>query len=392
MRILHVLPTYLPAVRYGGPVFAVHALCRALATRGHDVSVVTTTIDGGESVPGRSVCLDGVNVEYFESPFLRRLAYAPQMSAALKKYARSVDLFHLHTVFLWPTWAAARAAGAAGLPYVLSPRGMLVGDLIATRNRLIKSAWIRFFERGNVENADVVHVTSDVELRELLRLGWSLPEVATVANGVDAPEAVDMASVSRDVRALIDARPAVLFLGRLSWKKGLDRLMDAMAIVPGDAQLAIAGPDDEALAPVLTARAAALGIAGRVRILPRVVTGADREFLYRSARVFVLPSLSENFGNTVLEAMLRARPVIVTPEVGAAEIVREAGGGLVVAGEPAPLAAAIGRMVSDPATADAMGRAGEQHVRESHGWPMAAARMEALYAGVLAHRAGRVRQ
>src|SRR5260370_167350 len=42
MRILHVVPTYLPATRYGGPIYAVHGLCRALAARGHDVTVFTT--------------------------------------------------------------------------------------------------------------------------------------------------------------------------------------------------------------------------------------------------------------------------------------------------------------------------------------------------------------
>ena len=49
LRFLHVVPTYLPAVRYGGPIRSVHALCRALAADGHDVHVFTTNVDG----PGR---------------------------------------------------------------------------------------------------------------------------------------------------------------------------------------------------------------------------------------------------------------------------------------------------------------------------------------------------
>jgi hypothetical protein len=46
MRILHVVPTYLPAVRYSGPIFAVHGLCRALARWGHYIEVFTTNVDG----------------------------------------------------------------------------------------------------------------------------------------------------------------------------------------------------------------------------------------------------------------------------------------------------------------------------------------------------------
>jgi hypothetical protein len=72
MRILHVVPSYLPAVRYGGPIFAVHGLCRALAKRGHEVQVFTTNIDGPGISPtpiGTPVDLDGIkNPIFFLSP------------------------------------------------------------------------------------------------------------------------------------------------------------------------------------------------------------------------------------------------------------------------------------------------------------------------------------
>src|SRR5512137_1024098 len=129
MRLLHVVPTYLPAVRYGGPIHSVHGLCAALAARGHDVQVFTTNVDGpgNSAVPlGRPVDVDGVKVWYFPSRRLRRLYWSPAMGRMLKQEVGSFDLVHLHSVFLWPTWAAARAARGSSVPYVLSPRGMLV--------------------------------------------------------------------------------------------------------------------------------------------------------------------------------------------------------------------------------------------------------------------------
>ena len=113
MRILHVVPTYLPAVRYGGPIFAVHALCRALAARGHAVEVFTTSIDGpgNARVPhDQPVMLDGVKIRYFASPALRRLSWAPTLAHALRSEIDGADVAHLHSIFLWPTWAAARLA------------------------------------------------------------------------------------------------------------------------------------------------------------------------------------------------------------------------------------------------------------------------------------------
>jgi len=76
LKILHVGRSYRPAIRYGGPVRAVHGLCRALAARGHAVTVFTTAMDGPRdaAVPlGRPVEQDGVEVWYFAARHLRRL-------------------------------------------------------------------------------------------------------------------------------------------------------------------------------------------------------------------------------------------------------------------------------------------------------------------------------
>src|SRR5947209_7263647 len=124
MRILHVVPTYLPAVRYGGPIFAVHGLCRALVARGHEVDVVTTNINGLENIGVPTevpIRLDDVRVRYFSSKFLRRLSWAPSLSHALRQEVAGFDVVHLHSIFLWPTWAAARSARNANVPYLISP-------------------------------------------------------------------------------------------------------------------------------------------------------------------------------------------------------------------------------------------------------------------------------
>src|SRR5262249_49682611 len=119
MRLIHVVPTYLPATRYGGPIFAVHGLCRALAARGHVVEVFTTSIDGPRNsvVPDKDpVMLDGVTVRYFRSRILRRIAWAPSLSPALRRSIRDADILHLHSVFLWPTAVAGRLSRTWGVP------------------------------------------------------------------------------------------------------------------------------------------------------------------------------------------------------------------------------------------------------------------------------------
>src|SRR6516165_3418775 len=386
MRILHVTPTYLPAVRHGGPIFAVHGLCRALAARGHELQVFTTNRDGPGITPtpiATPVDLDGVQIRYFAIPLLRRLYWAPALGRALNHEIGKLDIVHVHTVFLWPIWAAARAARRAGVPYVLSPRGCLVKDLIARGSRLANSAWIHLIERSNVEQAAALHLTSELERTELECFDWQLPRLSVIPNAIDEPISAD-GNIASDIEAIASEQPLVLFLGRLSWKKGLDRLLRAFAHTQS-AILAVVGPDEN-LAPKLVKLAAELRIADRVRILPRTVIGSEKERLFAAARLFVLPSYSENFGNTVLEAMRRGVPVIVTPEVGAAEIVRKSEAGLVVSRDPEPLGSAIGRLTADLNLARSMGEAG-RHTAARFSWDHVAALMEHLYAS-LTHRVG----
>jgi glycosyltransferase involved in cell wall biosynthesis len=378
MKILHVVPTYVPAWRHGGPILAVHGLCKALAARGHAVTVFTTDVhgDGRLEVPLETpVNVEGVEVWYFPVRSLRRLYYAPALGAAARAGVSHFDAAHLHSVFLWPTTAAARAAERAGVPYVLSPRGMLVPDLIRAHGRWRKLAWMLLAERRTIERAALLHATSDLEAEEAARLDLPLPPVAVVPNGIEAqPWDGDPGALSPAVRDLLAGPPFLLFLGRISWKKGLDRLIPALARVPG-AVLALAGNDEEGLRPSLEALAREAGVADRTVFLG-AVHGADKAALLHRAAVLVLPSRSENFGNVILESWAAGRPVAVTPEVGLAATVRETGAGIVADGD---LGEAVRDLLADPARLDALGRRGAEAVRERFGWAAVAARMEEVY-------------
>jgi glycosyltransferase involved in cell wall biosynthesis len=377
MRILHVVPTYLPAWRHGGPILAVHGLCKALAARGHEVTVFTTNVhgDGTLDVPlERPVAMDGITVRYFPVRPPRRLYFAPRLGRAARAGMGTFDVVHLHSVFLWPTMAAARAAERAGVPYVLSPRGMLVPDLMRTRGRWRKLAWMLAAERRTIERAAALHATSGLEAEEAARLNLPLPPAAVVPNGIDPePWNGDAKGLSPSVRSVIEGPPFFLFLGRISWKKGLDRLIPAMKAVPG-AVLAVAGNDEEGLRPGLEKLAGG----GNVIFLGPV-HGSDKAALLHRAAALVLPSRSENFGNVVLEAWAAGRPVVVTPEVGLAETVRETGAGI-VAGD---LGEALREILADPAQREEMGRRGAEAVRERFGWGEVARRMEGVYHRVM---------
>ena len=329
----------------------------------------------------RPVDLEGVKVTYFPSRLLRRLYWSPPMAGALSRAVADFDAIHLHAVYLWPIWAAARAARAHRVPYVISPRGMLVPELMRRKSRWAKAAWIALIERANLERAAAIHATSAVEAGHIAGFGWRLPPIVTIPHGVDDPPAPSGVALSPDVAAAIGGSAPVLALGRISWEKGLERLIAALPLAP-EARLVVAGDDADGHAAFLANEAQRFGVAGRVSILARHVAGADKEALFAAARVFAMTSLSENFGLAAFEAMRRGVPVLTTADVGMSEIVRTARAGLVVDTAPAAIAEGLNTLLADVDRSRAMGESGRALVIEQYGWSTIACRMEELYRSV----------
>ena len=363
MRILQVVPTYLPARRYGGPIVAVHGLSKALAARGHEVDVFTTNVDGPGTldVPiSTPVDLDGVNVRYFVSEH-PRLYWSKGMRAALAESIHSYDVVHVHSVYLWPGVAAAKAARAAKVPYVISPRGMLVPELIARKNRLLKTLWLRLVERRGLEHASAIHFTSKREWEDAARTGVPLPSPFVVPNGIELTPRPD---VPREDDTLV-------FLGRITWKKGLERTIEG---VPPGARLIVAGNDEENLTPSLRELAVQAGTSDRVEFVGPVY-GEAKDRLLARASLFVLLSQSENFGNAVLEALAMETPAVLSAEVGVAEDVVAADAGVIGLEEGSAL-------LRDRERRAAMGRNGRTLVESRFTWPRIAEEMERRYSAL----------
>lgn len=165
--------------------------------------------------------------------------------------------------------------------------------------------------------------------------------------------------------------PVRLFsCGRLNPCKGHDDAVRALGLLRSqgiDARLTIAGQDDThgcSYRSMLNGLIAELGLDGCVHLLGAVAEDAVREELERS-HAFVLASLHEPLGVAIMEAMAMGLPVVVTREGGVPELVQhEADGLLVDARSPEQIAAALGRLLREPALARKLGEAGRQTVAE----------------------------
>lgn len=380
MRILIFAPNYLPATRYGGPVRSTHGLACALVRLGHEVTVLTTNVDGPGllDVPlDRPVSFDGVQVHYCPIHWPRRLYFSPAMARLAESLLPSMDVVHINGMFLWPGPHLARLARRLGKPVVISPRGMLMPEMVAGKSRLIKSLWIALQERACLKAAAAIHVTSAGEAEGLRQMRLDLAPVVVVPNGVEGPEVWPGAE---EIDAAWDGVPPgqrIAFLARLDWTKGTDLAIEAVRLLPA-AVLRIAGHDQIGLRQKLEPRLFRddRSLAGEF-IGP--LDGARKWAFLAGADVLLAPSLRESFGMAVAEAMVVGTPAIVTPGVGASEIVSRVDPGLVSERSAAALGAALADILNDSARRSRAASRARQIMSEEYGWSGIAARMAEVY-------------
>lgn len=386
MNILHVIATLAP--RDGGPSKACVEMARAVARRGHAVTIFTTDKDGPGrlDVPtDRPVERDGVTLHYFPVAAPRFWARSPAMAEALAATIPDVDVVHMHSLYLYHDMMVGRICRQSGVPYILRPHGSL-DPFLWRRHRLRKMAMELAFQNRVTRGAARLHYTTEDERTLAAPYTFGVPGFVA-PNGLDLAEFADLppSGSFRDRHPEIADRPLALFLGRLNFKKGLDILCDAFAMVVRDlpeARLVIAGPDD-GMAKSVKDWLAARGIADRA-LFTGMLTGTDKYAVLRDADLFVLPSYTENFGIAVIEALACGVPVAISDRVGVWREIATSGAGWVTPVDAAAFAVAMGEALADRAAARVRGERGRALVARDFSWPNIAVELERNYAEIAA--------
>jgi glycosyltransferase involved in cell wall biosynthesis len=208
-----------------------------------------------------------------------------------------------------------------------------------------------------------------------------------VPNGLDLSAFVparDRATVRRSL-GLSPGDRVVGVVGRLAPFKGHEFLLQAFARLRAeDARIRLLVVGDGPRRAALERQAIELGIADAVQFTGHREDVAD---LLPTMEVFVLPSVAEDFGRVLLEAMALERPVVATEAGGVPEIIeRQVCGLLVPPADPQALADAVRTLLADPALGRAMGRAGRQRVESAFSLQRHAELVQAVYQDVHAER------
>jgi len=244
--------------------------------------------------------------------------YGPNLATEVMRYAEVAgriaraerfDVIHAHD---WLTYLAGlEARRASGRPLAVH-----VHATEFDRSGGGSNPFVHDIERLGLTLADrviaVSHYTKDLVVKQ-----YGIPQrrLRVVHNAIDPKEAVGDWSVE-------EQEPLVLFAGRITWQKGPEYFVDAAARVVREipyVKFAVAGSGDRMRSMI--ERVAAHGI-GRNVLFTGFLPPSELDRLYARADVYVMPSVSEPFGLTALEALQHGTPVIVSRTAGVSEVVR----------------------------------------------------------------------
>ncbi len=375
MKILHVIETMSP--RYGGPVGVLKSLAKAQANIGHEVAVVTTNTDypsGTMAVPlNRPIIEDGVATTYFGVQ-MRSLNLSTGMMQALPGIIAAHDLVHVHGLYRFPPTYAATVARRQGKPYIIRPFNGLDPFVHArsSKNLWLKRAYEYLFDMPNLRGASAIHFTTADEQARAGHLGLKTPSYI-IPNGLDWKnfETLPQKGAFRARLGLTPQVPLILFLGRINFKKGLDLLIPAFAkarlAAPGT-KLAIVGPDNEGYGATVRGFVHDHQLEDDVIFVDMLTGSAVRE-AYVDADIFALPSYTENFGMTVIEALACATPVVISDQVNIYREVAGSGGGLVTPCDSEQVCVALTSLLLDAPRRERMGALGRNWVPLHYTWP-----------------------
>ncbi len=295
MQLCHIVADYSSASE--GIRRVIHGLAEAQIQQGHRVRIVCTGIAADPP--------SGVELISFPRQFPRKAYTSIPLCRALRKQLQGMDLVHIHSNWTLPVWASAWTAKQLNIPCIHSAHGCL--DPVKLRHGRFRKALVSPLDKAVMRHASRLHAASDMEADWIVN--W-LPErknhIQIIPHAIDIPSSFKIWS---EEEAGLPIR--FLSIGRLHPLKGLDLWLEALAQMSAPWECVIAGPSEQDTLPRLESLCDRLRIKDRVRFLPFVNEPAKTR-LMTEADVFVLPSLTENFGLAAGEAMAFGLPVLVS--------------------------------------------------------------------------------
>lgn len=357
----------------GGPSTCTRDLLEGLGDLGVSVHLLTT-----ESADSREPNLGKGSDWLIEVPndYKTPLAFSANLQRALAE--SDYDIYHTNGLWMYSNHITCKMARAKKKPYIISPHGMLYPSALAIK-RWKKWPMLKLWFNKDVHNATCLHATCKQEMEHCKTFGYKGP-IAVIPNPV---------VFSKGVEVVINkpkGRRQIGFLGRLHPIKKVENLIYALALLSKEKQsglsLQIMGKYDDCYEEFLKTEVKRLGLDDCVEFVG-FVSGEDKYDRLSRLWALMVPSIQENFGMIVPEALICGTPVYASLGTPWGEL-NEYQCGWWKDNEPQTIAKVMLEILSmSEADAVAMGARGRKLMEEEYEQHKVAGMMNDLYKWVV---------
>lgn len=326
-KILYVIPYFVPAWGYGGPVKVSFDFAKELVSSGYDITVVTTDVlDAKKRNNKLYEKIEGINIIRFKniSNILAKKFnfYSPiGLNRWLKQNIEKFDFIHIHEIFTYQSLVASRLCCKLHKPYIVQPHGALSSMAKKSRFYYLKNLFLKNL-KSMFTNSQAIIVLNEKEKEDVSKtLPWTKSLIKIVPNGINLNEFKNIKKINLHRRYNISLKNKIIvFIGRIHKIKGLDISIKALSKIKDKCRFVflIIGPD-EGEKSNLEKLAEDLKIRDRI-IFTGPMSGKRKLQNLKTADVSLLNSRSEGLPTTLLESAALGLPIICSPESNLSEV------------------------------------------------------------------------
>jgi len=327
MKINLIIPTFYPAVIYGGPVFSTFNTSKELV-KFDDLKLQVSTTNANMNTYldlEKNKLLEieeKIFVKYYHDTKLNKISIPFLFN--VWKDIKANDLIHIQSIFSTQTPISLFFAKLFKKEIILSPRGSLA-PWILNRKKKRKDIWLNYLIKPFIKDI-TWHATAEQEKNEILSL-FSNAKVKIIPNGIDLDDYKIINKLSKKeylkkfINQKLEVENIIVSMGRIHAKKGFDILVKAFNELDQKYKksvVLIAGEDENELSN-LKDLCKKLNIENKVFFIGKVL-GQDKIDFLANADLFVLPSHNENFGNVYAESLASGTPIIASTDTPWSEV------------------------------------------------------------------------
>ena len=387
LKILHYIPVYAPAWEYGGPILSTSQLCEELVKSGHDVEVFTTNCGQDKNNIKKNITIkrNGVKVTYFDYQYFFGI-HSKDLRMTIDLRISEFDLVHISGIWQPSSYYVISSSIKNNIPYIISTRGAL-GPYSWRRKSIKKIFYYLLRERYNTINSSMIHYTTLQEKKECSWLNLT-NKSCVIPNGLDLnfwKYNENKGKLWRDSLHINEEEFVFLNVGRLHHKKGLEILPKCFNKLEGKPwKMIFIGNEDDNTKSNLIKKFKSFNILKNIKFLPSS-SPSDLIGAYSGANLFLLPSLHENFGNVVVEAMACGCPVVISNKVGLHKEIEQIKFSWVIKRNPHLWTNKLNQFISNQFSNELIRKSLTKFISENYSIKSTSSKMETIYKKILSN-------